>query len=389
MSPSSSPWFLVVLGIAFVSLGVVGCDSEDTTAPTDDDDTVDCDDGPLPVGETPPAPTADCDEVSPVILAMIEGQVQEMLDLADETRDELLDPDTVTVVVCGTGTPIPSSRAESCTAVFANGQFLLFDAGDGALRSMTALNLPMADLEALFLTHYHSDHVADVGAVVSNHWILGGGGPLPLYGGEGISRIVGGFNRLYALDETYRRAHHGEAIFPEGTEGASQHLIEDVAPTGTVVYEHDGVTVTAFPVDHSPVDPTLGYRVDYGGRSIAITSDTLLTEGLTHLCDGADVVIGDAMSKDAVEAIECVMADLGDERNSTIMKDIRSYHLDVTEMAEVAQSAGVDTLVLTHQVPSADDDVLMDFLFTTPVSEVFDGELIVAVDGDRVSMAVE
>jgi len=95
------------------------------------------------------------------------------------------------------------------------------------------------------------------------------------------------------------------------------------------------------------------------------------------------------MNKDAVEAIECVMADLGDERNSTIMKDIRSYHLDVTEMAEVAQSAGVDTLVLTHQVPSADDEVLMDFLFTTPVSEVFDGELIVAVDGDRVSMAVE
>jgi len=378
-----------VLLVAMVLLvGVPGCDTAEETPPEDPGDVDDCG-GPLPVGDTPPAPEADCDAVNPAITAMLEGPLQEGMDAAAAAREELLDPDTITVVTCGTGTPLPSNRAQSCTAVFAGGQFLLFDAGDGADRSMTEWNLPVDDLQALFLTHYHSDHVADVGAVVSNSWIRGRQGPLPVYGGEGLVRVVEGFHRIYALDDTYRRAHHGEGVFPLDTEGSEQHLIEDVPPTGLEVYSVDGVTVTAYPVDHSPVAPTLGYRVEYAGHTVAITSDTIVTEGLEHLCDGADIVVGDAMNKAFIEAMECALRQLGDDRNATFMKDIRTYHMDITELAELADDAGVDTLVLTHLMPSVDDEMQTNLLFVAPVTDVFDGEVVVASDGDRVTLPID
>ena len=102
--------------------------------------------------------------------------------VADQRRAELLDPTKVTVVTCGTGGPFPSQRAQSCLAVFVNGQFLLFYAGDRAQDSMEDLNLPVTDIDAMFLTHFHSDHIADLGEVMSRSWILGREKPLAVYG---------------------------------------------------------------------------------------------------------------------------------------------------------------------------------------------------------------
>ncbi len=354
----------------------------------DDSLTTDCA-GPLPVGETPPSPAADCDNLDAIIYQGVKQQIAAGQEAAAAVREQLLDPGTITVVLCGTGSPFPTPRAESCTAVFVGGKFLLFDAGNGAVQSMLNENLPLADLDALFLTHFHSDHMAEVGNVVSTSWILGRQGPLPVYGGEGLSRIVGGFNRLYALDETYRRAHHGEGVFPPGTEGASEHLIAPPDVTGSIVYDKDGIVVKAYPLDHSPVEPAFGYRIEYQGRVVAISGDSLLVDGLRNLAQGADILVGDAMNKAAVEAMECAFKDLGDERNESVIRDIRTYHLDISELAQLAEEANVKTLALTHMVPGADNEMLMGMLFEDPVTAIFSGELLIANDGDRVSLSLD
>ncbi|HSN83889.1 MAG TPA: MBL fold metallo-hydrolase [Polyangiales bacterium] len=348
------------------------------------------DEGSLPLGETPPAPSAECSSPPTPISSAIEAQIAATQEAAAQARTELLDTETITVVTCGTGSPVPPrARAQSCTAVFVNGQFLLFDAGDGAVVSMENLNLPLRDLSALFLTHYHSDHVADVGEVVSRSWILGRRSPLPIYGGEAIGRVVDGFNRIYALDYNYRTAHHGDVIFPPDTTGAEAKLILEPGPDGSIVYEENGVTVSAYTVDHSPVLPALGYRVEYGGKAVAITGDTIDTEGLRNMSQGVDVLVSDVMNKSYVEDAECALRRLGDESNATIIKDIRSYHIDVEELATLAEGAGVGTLVLTHQVPALDDPGQIALVFGAPTSAIYSGELIVAVDGTRVTVPVE
>jgi ribonuclease Z len=59
---------------------------------------------------------------------------------------------------------------------------------------MERLGLPVTDLTAVFLTHHHSDHIADLGEVISRSWILGRRQALPVFRGESIARVVDGFN---------------------------------------------------------------------------------------------------------------------------------------------------------------------------------------------------
>lgn len=342
----------------------------------------------IPVGDTPDAPAAVCADPPSPISAVVEAQILAMQTAADSARAALLDPSVITVVMCGTGTPFPSDRAQACTAVFANGKFLLFDAGDGAQRSMEALNMPVDALSAVFITHFHSDHIADIGEAISRSWIQGRTAPLPVYGGTGAARIVQSFNDTYAFDEVYRIAHHGETVFPPGTMAAGAIEITGADENGIEIFNEDGVTVHAYGVVHAPIEPALAYRVEFAGKSVVISGDTIDTTGLRNASAGADVLVSEVMNESLVEEIECAFRRLGQTRNATLFKDIRTYHIDVAELGELAETAGVGTLVLTHQVPSL-DGALVDTFFTNPVAALYSGTLLAAVDGDRVVLPVD
>jgi len=246
-------------------------------------------DDPVPLEETPLLPGDACPDPSSPLAMGITAGLQQGQDATAEAVAELADPDAITVVMCGTGAPIPSDRAQSCTAVFVGGRFLVFDVGDGAQRSMEDLGLPVEDIDAVFLTHFHSDHMADVGETVSRSWILGRQTELPVYGGPAIERVVEGFNLVYTADELYRIAHHGEGNLPADTLPAMPVRIQDPGTEGAIVYDEDGPVVKAYRVDHAPVGPALGYRVEYGGRAIGISGDTVDTAGLRALASGVDL----------------------------------------------------------------------------------------------------
>ncbi len=363
--------------------------TETETADTTDPETTAgiCNESDIPLGEGYPAPEADCpDTLSDTASDIQQGFVNTGL-AGMALRAELLDPNNINVILCGTGTPVPSNRAQACTAVFVAGKFFLFDAGDGASRSAEGLNLPLADLGALFLTHFHSDHIAGVGEIMSRSWILGRDTPLTIYGGQGVERIVTGFNHIYALDDAYREAHHGPTHFPIEFAPGETGLIPNPGAAGQVVYEKDGVRVLAFSVDHSPIEPALGYRVEYMGKVVGISGDTIATEGLTNLARDADVLVSEVMNKAWIEETECALRALPPAaRGADIFRDIRNYHIDVAELGQAANDAGVQTLVLTHMVPTPVDAAQADTLFVAPISETFSGTLEVGDDGDRITI---
>ena len=342
--------------------------------------------GPVRIGTTPQSIPAECPSPPTPLSTIVETQMRSTQESADARRAELLDPGAITVVMCGTGTPLPSDRAQSCTAVFANGQFLLFDAGNGAAQSLEDLQLPVSDLRALFITHYHSDHVADVGEVVSRSWLLGRQGRLPAYGGEGIERLVDGFNLVYSLDDRYREAHHGDTFLTPGTGGMEAKRV-DATPEGAVIYDVDGVTVTAFQVDHSPVEPAHGYLVSFGGRSVAVSGDTMDCPGLATLAKGADILVAEVLDPTAIEGFECASRRLGNTRNEEVFADIRTYHLHTAKLAALAEAAGVGTLVLTHQIPTLEPQQA-EMVFGGTIEAAYSGELVIAVDGTAVSVPV-
>ncbi len=342
------------------------------------------DTAPLPIGESIPSIDAECAPTSRAAGAAFAGLSQEGATTAGLPGEE-----AITIVTCGTGTPIPSDRAQSCTAVLVNDLFLLFDAGDGAVRSIEQHPLPIQDIDAVFLTHYHSDHIADLGEVISRSWILGRSQNLPVYGGPGVSRVVRGFNAIYALDDNYRTTHHGEDLLPPEFAGALPELIEDPDGNARIVYERDGVTVSAFRVNHPPIEPALGFRIEYGGRSIVISGDTTETESLLEASRNADVLVAEVLSEELTETLECGLKNAGNSRTATLVRDVRTYHIGTTELAQLAENAGVQTLVLTHIVPGFDNgSPQVETFFTTPMSRIFTGELIAANDGTTLEIGL-
>lgn len=321
------------------------------------------------------------------IWELIETQMKSLREMQALVRESLLNKDMITVMVCGSSSPLPTTPgAQSCTAVFVNGQFLLFDAGDGAQRSMEDLNLPMADLSAVFITHYHNDHFADIGEVIQRSWVLGRRHKIPVYGGIGVTQFISGIRDSYELDYGCREAHHGAPFLPAAYAEASPRPIELADGESVVVYEHDGVVVTAFDVHHPPVEPALGYVVTYAGKRIVISGDTVDTETLHQHSKDADVLVTDAMNKEAVAATEAISAKNGWYYNATIFRDIREYHIDINEVAKLAQSSGVDTLVLTHLIPNMDHEMIQQMWYTMPVKAHYDGALRIAHDGTMVKM---
>jgi len=132
-----------------------------------------------------------------------------------ETRNDLLAPDALRVVLCGTGNPLADrERAAACTAIVAGGNIYLVDIGPGAWKNLALWHIPAPRIAAVMFTHFHSDHIGDLGEANLESWAQGRDHPLRVYGPPGVEQVVAGFAQAYALDEGYRIAHHGAALMP-------------------------------------------------------------------------------------------------------------------------------------------------------------------------------
>jgi ribonuclease Z len=316
---------------------------------------------------------------------------QRLLDRVNQMRtakaqafsDKLLRPGGFTAVCVGTGTPNVSQRAQPCVAVFVNGRFFLFDAGDGCVKAMGQQDLPIGLLDAVFMTHYHSDHIADLGEVINRSWIMGRIHTLPVLGPEGVAEVVEGFAKAYRLDNIYRNAHHGDEVMPLPTAGATGERFD--APTdGTLLtlFDEDGIVIKTFEANHYPVKPAVGFRIEYGGKILVISGDTLRVAGLDAACQAADLVICDAMNHEIVGEMEQQQLNIEKPRNARFMHDIPDYHIDVHDVGDMAQASGVKHLALVHLMPSVDRQAQIKAFFIDPVAEKYSGKISAPNDGD-------
>ena len=302
-----------------------------------------------------------------------------------DLRDDL--DDGLHVAFCGTGSPLPDlGRGGACTAVIAGKQVFLFDAGEGSAESLALMGILPSSVEAVFLTHFHSDHINGLGALVLQHVFRGGTSePLTVYGGPGVERVVDGFNEAFALDHEYRVAHHGEAAAPaSGLELRAKRLV--IGDSGTTqALRANGVSITAFEVSHEPVVPAYGYRVEYNGRSAVISGDTAYSANLTKAAKGADLLVHEALAPKLVSSLQQTAERHGRDGLAIVMRDIPSYHASPDDAVRTANEAGVGALALTHLIPGL-PGVWFNDLFTDGAEDAFSGPFWVMNDGDVISM---
>ncbi len=306
--------------------------------------------------------------------------------LASSLVDELADG--LHVGLCGAGSPLPDpERSGSCVVVIAGKRVYVVDTGAGSSENLARMRIPQGRIDAVFLTHFHSDHIDGLGEMMMQRWVNGAHSkPLPVYGPHGVAQVVDGFNRAYAQDAFYRVAHHGDATVPaSGAGGAARPFALPTGGRDTLVLERAGLVITAFRVDHAPIDPALGYRFDYAGRSVVVSGDTRKSANLQRVAQGVDLLVHDALSDELVANITRAARAQGRANLVQITTDILDYHATPVEAAEIARDAGAGHLLYYHVVPPLPLRPLRE-AFLDGVDEVYPGPVTLGLDGTFVSL---
>jgi ribonuclease Z len=286
------------------------------------------------------------------------------------------------VTLLGTGAPDPSpDRFGASTLIEAGSHKFLIDAGRGATIRLTQLRIPLGSIEVLFLTHYHSDHTVGIPDLWLTGWL-----PPPfgqrkssfhVIGPTGATELMSNLERAYSADIKIRMADQG--LTPAGLEPK----VEDFSKDG-VVYEKDGIRVTAFEVNHGDeVKPAFGYRIDFAGRAAVISGDTRINENVVKYGTGADLLVHE------------VFAVKPELMKVPAIQTIAAHHATPGEAGTVFNRAHPKLAAYTHlsvigtpTVPSVTTDDIVAQTRETYVGPLVVGEDLMAFDISTDGVAV-
>jgi ribonuclease Z len=287
------------------------------------------------------------------------------------------------VTLLGTGDPIPRpDRYGPATLVQVAGQDLLFDVGRGAATRLVQMGVSLSGLDATFLTHFHHDHLIGLDDVWMTGWIPPPFGrrqePMEVWGPTGTANLLSNLEEAFVLNTSTRIPD--ELLPPEGIVLIAHEFDED-----GIVYEKDGVVVTAFAVNHGDlIKPAYGYRIDYDGRSVVISGDTTFDPNLIKAAKGADLIIHEvALASDELLA------------SSEQFRRIVGHHTTPEEAGIVFAEVNPKLAVYTHFVilsgPTIPEAPMSTLIPRTRTN--YDGPLVIGEDlmsfdiGDTISIS--
>jgi len=232
------------------------------------------------------------------------------------------------VRLLGTGSPLPQTfRFGPSTLVEAGNQKFLFDAGRGVIQRLYSFGIPFNSVDKLFLTHLHSDHTIGIPDLYLTGWLRGRKHPLQVWGPQGTKRMMTELTKAFDFDIKIRLDQNP----------GSQVNATDF--TGGVVYDQNGVKITAFAVDHGEVKPAFGFRIDYKGRRVVLSGDTRYSEEVIKQAKGADLLVHEVAA-----ASDKLM------QTSPIISRILAIHTPPEEAGRVFSQAAPRMAVYSHIV---------------------------------------
>jgi ribonuclease Z len=253
-------------------------------------------------------------------------------------------PNDFSVTLLGTGTPIPAlNRFGPSTLVEAGEQKLLFDAGRGASIRLHQLGIPIGRINALFLTHYHSDHTVGIPDLWLTGWLQSYFGtrktPFRVFGPQGAKTLMTHLEQAYALDIKIRI--EDEKLPPEGVAVEVSEFNAD-----GIFYEKNGLKVIAFEVDHgAAIKPAYGYRIEYDGRAVVLSGDTRFNHNVIKYGASADLLVHEV----AIARPQLLFEDY--------IQRIIAHHTTASEAGTIFQQTAPKLAAYTHLVFLASENI--------------------------------
>jgi ribonuclease Z len=279
------------------------------------------------------------------------------------------------IIITGTGVPhLEPGRAGAGVLVRHGDLALQFDAGRATALRLIEAGVHCGDLDALFVTHHHSDHLTGLQDLLFARWVENHGNftPLPVVAPTGpTTTYLGLMMDPWADDIAIRQSHAGRDDRPDPL------VVGFDAPEApTQVWEQGDVKVTAVAVHHEPVSPAVAYRVDTPDGAVVISGDTRVCDEVAALSVDADVLVHEVFRTALVRPL---MADVPH------LAHIADYHADSEALGGLAARIGVPILVLTHMIPAPRNDAQELALANEILNAGYGGDVIVAKDLTKVS----
>lgn len=288
--------------------------------------------------------------------------------VAAQADSVIASDDDLVVTLLGTGTPAPvMSRFGYATLISAGDHLLLFDVGRGAVQRLYQVGILPGDVDEVFLTHYHSDHLNGLPDLWLTGWLPPYGAkddPFRITGPEGVVALTEGLTAAFAADIEIRIAD--QSLPPSGVAWDVTEFSED-----GVVFDADGLTVTAFTVNHGEkIEPAVGYKIEYGDHSVVLSGDTKKVDAVIEAATGADLLVHQvAMAAEAIAQNPPVVAIMG-------------HHTQPVEAGEVFAAAAPGLAVYSHIVrlgPPGAPDISLEAL-REQTRQAYDGPLEIGED---------
>jgi len=280
--------------------------------------------------------------------------------------------ESLRVFVCGSASPLGTGQAQACIAVVTPEHFYLIDSGAGSTTNIALLNLPTDRLDGILVSHFHSDHIAEIYEVNLNSWVRGRKEPMRVLGPQGIGEVVDGINTTYQHDREYRSAHHGESFLPPHL-----GLIDHQTVTAGVIIDDGDLKITAYRAEHPPIEPGLGYRIDYRGRSVVVSGDSNVSVETQRIVEGADLLLHDALSVPTLSRLSKAFSSVGQSRMSKIVDDVMDYHASTESLIALGKSSDVGMVAFYHLVPVPANPIIAEvFMRATPDNFVLTTDLM-------------
>ena len=272
------------------------------------------------------------------------------------------------ITLLGTGCPAVSTKRYGPASLVQCGSLnLLVDVGSGATQRLVGCGSNGASIDALLITHIHTDHLVDLYQFIVSSWHQNRDCKQVIYGPPGIGQLVDSTLEVWKAERDLRIKWEKRSSV-----AALEIEVHELDSEG-VILEQEGARVRMVEVEHQPVQPAFGFIFESAGHKLAVSGDTRYCKNLIEAARGADVLVHEVFDHGSMP--------ITGTRTEEGLTNVAAYHTASTEVGRVAREAEVGCLVLTHIVPpNADRSNLLARARAEFAGPVIVGEDLMAID---------